>query len=315
MPKAYVYIANGGPEVEAFVDLPAPEPGPDQLAIAVRAVGVNPVDWKLRGGSTRPGQPAPVFPVALGVEAAGVVTAVGPGVTGFAVGDEVLGGTVGGAYAEYTLLSVALATHKPAALSFRAAALPVAAATAYDGVHQLSLLPGATLLITGVGGGVGVAAAQLARHAGLTVVGTASAGKKDLVESLGVTWVEPGPGVVERVRAVAPQGVDAIYDLVGGAALEEIAGVLRAPVGGGDAVDEPPRLITAADSATVTRLGGVAVQRARSLAVLDVVTGRAAAGVLDPHVSDVYPLERADTALRAVETGHARGKVVIEVAV
>ncbi|WP_261564932.1 NADP-dependent oxidoreductase [Frankia gtarii] len=312
MPKAYVYIANGGPEVETFADLPAPEPGPDQLAIAVRAVGVNPVDWKLRGGSTRPGQPAPVFPVVLGVEAAGVVTAVGPGVTGFAVGDEVLGGTVGGAYAEYTLLSVALAAHKPAALSFRAAAcLPVAAATAYDGVHQLALPPGATLLITGVGGGVGVAAAQLARRAGLTVVGTANAGKKDFVESLGVTWVEPGAGVVERVRAVAPQGVDAIYDLVGGAALEEIAGVLVPATGDAAA----PRLITAADSATVTRLGGVAVQRARSLAVLDAVTGLAAAGVLDPHVSDVYPLDRADAALRAVETGHARGKVVIEVAV
>ncbi|EIV90708.1 NADP-dependent oxidoreductase [Frankia sp. QA3] len=314
MPKAYVYTAHGGPEVEAFIDLPTPEPGPGQLAIAVRAAGVNPVDWKLRDGLTLPGLPAPVFPVVLGVEAAGVVTGVGPEVTGFAVGDEVLGGTVGGAYAEYALLAVALATHKPAAVSFRdAAALPVAAATAYDGVHQLALPAGATLLITGVGGGVGVAAAQIARHAGLTVVGTASAGKKDLVESLGVAWVEPGPGVVERVRAVAPQGVDAVYDLVGGAALEEIAGVL-APAGGDVAADAAPRLITAADTETVTRLGGVAVQRARNADVLDAVAGLVAAGVLDPHISDVYPLDRAGAALREVETGHARGKIVIEVA-
>ncbi|WP_261554517.1 NADP-dependent oxidoreductase [Frankia tisae] len=313
MPKAYVYTANGGPEVEAFTDLPVPEPGPGQLAIAVRAVGVNPADWKLRNGLTLPGLPDPVFPVVLGLEAAGVVTAVGPQVSAFAVGDEVFGITVAGAYAEHVLLAAALATHKPAAVSFRAAAaLPVAAATAYDGVHQLALPAGATLLITGVGGGVGVAAAQIARHAGLTVVGTASAGKKDLAESLGVVWVEPGPGVVERVRAVAPQGVDAVYDLVGGAALEEIAGVLTpaAAAGAGAA----PRLITAADTATVTRLGGVAVQRARNADVLDAVAGLAAAGVLDPHVSDVYPLDRADAALRAVETGHARGKIVIEVA-
>ncbi|KQC39918.1 NADP-dependent oxidoreductase [Frankia sp. ACN1ag] len=312
MPKAYVYTANGGPEVETFTDLPAPEPGPGQLAIAVRAVGVNPADWKLRDGYSIPGLPDPVFPVVLGLEAAGVVTGVGPQVAGFAVGDEVLGITVGGAYAEYTLLAAALATHKPAAVSFRdAAALPVAAATAYDGVHQFALPPGATLLITGVGGGVGVAAAQIARHAGLTVVGTASAGKKDLVESLGVAWVEPGPGVVDRVRAVAPQGVDAVYDLVGGAALEEIAGVLTPPA---SAADAPPRLVTAADTATVTRLGGVAVQRARNADVLDAVAGLVAAGVLDPQVSDVYPLDRADAALRAVETGHARGKIVIEVA-
>ncbi|WP_041939578.1 MULTISPECIES: NADP-dependent oxidoreductase [Frankia] len=314
MPKAYVYTANGGPEVETFTDLPAPEPGPGQLAIAVRAVGVNPADWKLRDGLSIPGLPDPVFPVVLGLEAAGVVTGLGPQVTGFAVGDEVLGITVGGAYAEHALLAAALATHKPAAVSFRdAAALPVAAATAYDGVHQFALPPGATLLITGVGGGVGVAAAQIARHAGLTVVGTASAGKKDLVESLGVAWVEPGPGVVDRVRAVAPQGVDAIYDLVGGAALEEIAGVLP-PAAGDAAADAPPRLVTAADTATVTRLGGVAVQRARNADVLDAVAGLVAAGVLDPHVSDVYPLDRADAALRAVETGHARGKIVIEVA-
>ena len=303
--KAYVFTGHGGPEVESFADVPRPEPGPGQLLVAVHAAGVNPADWKRRIGTMRPpNSPPEDFPVLFGREAAGVVEALGDGVTGFAVGDPVFGNTDAGGFSEYALLPVAIAAHKPTSVSFtEAATLPVAAATAYDGVRQLALPPGATLLITGVGGGVGVAAAQIARHGGLTVIGTASAGKKDFVTSLGVTHVEYGPGVADRIRAAAPQGIDGIYDQVGGQALAEVAPLLA----------DRSKLITAADRGTVARLGGAPVARARNREVLDAVAQLVADGVLDPYVTHTFPLAQAAEALRLVEDGHARGKVVIEV--
>jgi NADPH:quinone reductase-like Zn-dependent oxidoreductase len=303
MPTAYVYTAHGGPEVQAFLDLPRPVPGPGQLLVAVRAAGVNPADWKRRSGRRLPGAPPPEFPTVLGGEAAGVVEETGDGAGGFAAGDAVFGSPVTGGYAEYTLISVGLAARKPAALSFAdAATLPIAAATAYDGIQQLGLRRGATLVITGVGGGVGVVAAQLAVLAGVTVIGTASAGKKDFVEALGVLHVESGAG--DRLRSAAPGVVDAIYDLVGGAALEDVAGVLA----------DRSKLISAADRETVARLGGAPVARARNRAVLDAVGQLAAQGTLRPFVTATFPLDRAPDALRLVEEGHTRGKIVIEVA-
>ncbi|MER7934804.1 MULTISPECIES: NADP-dependent oxidoreductase [unclassified Streptomyces] len=305
MPKAYVYTRHGGPETEAFADVDRPVPGPGELLVAVRAAGVNPVDWKLRGGFRRPGEGEARFPEVLGSEAAGVVEEVGEGVSGFAPGDAVFGNTAGGAFAQYALLTASVTAHKPAALSFTdAATLPVAAATAYDGVRQLDLPEGATLLVTGAGGGVGAAALQIARAWGLRVVGVASEAKKDFVESLGAVHVPSGPGLAERVRAAAPEGVDAVYDLVGGEVLAEAAGLLA----------DRTRLITAgAAPDTVAALGGSRVERARTAAVLDEVAELVVGGELDPFVSRTFPLDEAGQALRAVEDGHARGKIVIEV--
>ncbi|MFF4315142.1 NADP-dependent oxidoreductase [Streptomyces sp. 900105755] len=307
MPKAYVYTRHGGPETEAFAELDRPVPGPGELLIAVRAAGVNPVDWKLRGGFRRPGEGEARFPVVLGSEAAGVVEETGEGVTGFSAGDEVFGNTSGGAFAEYALLTASVTAHKPAALSFAdAATLPVAAATAYDGVRQLDLPEGATLLVTGAGGGVGAAVLQIAHAWGLRVIGVAGEAKKDLVESLGAVHVASGPDLADRVRAVAPDGVDGVYDLVGGEVLAEAAGLLA----------DRTKLITAgAAPETVAALGGSRVARARTAAVLDEVAELVVAGELDPHVSQTFPLDRADEALRAVEQGHALGKIVIEVGV
>ncbi|WP_416969539.1 NADP-dependent oxidoreductase [Streptomyces sp. 4F14] len=302
MSKAYVFTRHGGPETQALIDLDRPAPGPGELLIAVRAAGVNPVDWKLRTGLRRPGDTGErVFPAVLGSEAAGVVTALGAGVTGFAVGDEVFGSTLAGGYAEETVLPVTLAAHKPAALSFAdAATLPVAAATAYDGVHQLALPAGATLLITGAGGGVGVAAVQIARALGLKVVGVASTAKKEFLESLGALHVPSGPDWASRV----PGTVDAVYDLVGGEVLEQAAGL----------VSGPGRLITAgAPEETVAALGGARVTRARSTAVLEAVAQLVVRGDLDPYVTARFSLDDAGEALRSVEEGHARGKVVIEI--
>ncbi|MEU1168538.1 NADP-dependent oxidoreductase [Streptomyces sp. NPDC005921] len=307
MPKAYVYTRHGGPETEAFAEVDRPSPGPGELLIAVRAAGVNPVDWKLRNGFRRPGEGEARFPVVLGSEAAGVVEATGEGVSGFTAGDEVFGNTAGGAFAEYALLKASLTAHKPAALSFTdAATLPVAAATAYDGVRQLDLPEGATLLVTGAGGGVGAATVQIARAWGLRVLGVASEAKKDFVESLGAVHVASGPDLAARVRAAAPQGVDGVYDLVGGEVLAEAAGPLA----------DRTKLITAgAAPDEVAALGGARVERARTAAVLDEVAELVVGGELDPYISQTFPLERADRALRAVEDGHTLGKIVIEVAI
>jgi NADPH:quinone reductase-like Zn-dependent oxidoreductase len=304
--KAYVYNGHGGPEVEAYADVPRPEPGPGQLLIAVHAAGVNPAEWKRRTGAMRaPGGPPEHFPMLFGREASGVVTAAGDGVTGFTAGDAVFGNTDDGGFSEFALLATAVTAHKPAALSFTdAATLPVAAATAYDGVRQLNLPAGATLLINGVGGGVGVAAAQIARHQGLTVVGTASAGKKDFVESLGVTHVEYGPGVADRVRAAAPQGIDGLYDQVGGQALEDVAPLLA----------DRSKLVSAGDRVLPARLGGAFVARVRGQETLDALAQLVVTGALNPYVTHTFLLDQAGDALRLVEGGHARGKVVVEVA-
>lgn len=304
MPKAYVFTRFGGPEAEALVEQDRPSPGPGQVLVAVRAAGVNPVDWKQRTGHARPGGPARELPAVFGNEVAGVVEEVGADVTGFAVGDEVFGNPVAGGYAEYALLPVTLTAHKPAELSYvDAATLPVAAATAYDGVRQLDLPAGATLLITGAGGGVGVAATQIARAFGVRVVGVASDAKKDFVESLGAVHVPSGPDLAERLRGAAPDGVDGVFDLVGGEVQEAAATLLA----------DPAKLITGADRRTAARLGGGPVERARNAAVLDEVAKLVVEGKLRPFVTQTFPLDRAGEALRTVEDGHARGKIVIEV--
>ena len=308
MPKAYVFTRYGGPETEALVEVDRPVPGPGEVLVAVRAAGVNPVDWKQRNGYRRPGETGSrAFPAVFGQEVSGVVRETGAGVDGFAVGDEVFGSTVAGGYAEYALLPATVTAHKPAELPFPdAATLPVAAATAYDGIRQLDLPAGATVLITGAGGGVGSAALQIARALGLRAVGVASEGKKDFVESLGAVHVPSGPDLAARVRAVAPDGVDGAYDLVGGEVLTEAATLLT----------DPAKLITAgAPAPEVEKLGGARVERARNSAVLDALAQLVLRGQLDPHVTQTFPLDRAGEALRTVEDGHARGKIVIEVAV
>ena len=186
MPKVYGFAEYGGPDQQDFWDQPKPTPGPSELLIAVRAAGVNPVDVKIRSGAYHAFMPVDL-PAVIGQEAAGVVEEVGKDVEGFSVGDEVLGATApgSGGFAEYTLLTADTAVKKPVHVSFSdAAALPVAAVTAFTAIRQLALTEGQTLLILGIGGGVGVAAAQIARDQGLNVIGTGSDGKRGLVESL-----------------------------------------------------------------------------------------------------------------------------------
>lgn len=305
MVKAFGYSRNGGPEVQEFLDVDMPTPLADELVVEVRAAGVNPVDWKLRSGMLGPAKPSDL-PAVMGSEVSGVVREVGKDVDGFQVNDEVFGTVApgSGGYAEFTVLPANATAKKPPQVSFAdAATLGVAAATAYDGVTQLDLKEGQTLLINGIGGGVGVAAAQIARGLNVNVIGTASEAKRELVESLGATLVPYGEGVADRIRELMPDGVDAIFDLAGGDGLRAVVNLLA----------DREKLISAGDFENTPQLGGHLIERDRTSRVLEIVGQLVADGKLDPHVEDVRPLDEAAQAVAAVEIGHARGKVVIEV--
>jgi NADPH:quinone reductase-like Zn-dependent oxidoreductase len=299
--RAYGFERVGGPEHERFLDVPVPEPGPGELLVRVRAAGVNPGDWRVREGGY-----GTVPPAVLGREVAGVVIGLGPGTTGFAMGDEVFGGCPGmvGGWAEQAVVTASFAAHRPESVSPEAAAvLPVAAGTAYDALENLSLPAGATLLVNGAGGGVGLPLVQLARTRGLRVVGTASPGKHGLIARFGGVPVAYGDGVVDRLRTAAPDGVDAVFDLVGGESLRSVAVLLT----------DRTHLISVADRALGKELGGRELVRDRSTAVLSELVRLVAEGALDPHVTDVFPLAAAAEALATVESGHATGKVVLRV--
>lgn len=299
--KAYGFTAVGGPEREAFLDVAEPQAGAGELLVEVRAAGVNPGDWRMRAGAY-----GVAVPAVLGREVAGTVLAVGPDVTGFAVGDEVFGGCPGmtGGFAPRARVIAGFAAARPSTVSPQdAAALPVAAGTAYDALTALDLPVGATLLVNGAGGGVGVPVVQLAVARGLRVVGTASAAKHPLLTGFGAVAVAYGEGVLDRVRAAAPDGVDGLFDLVGGDALRVLAGLV-----------DPKRLRSVADRPLVKALGGDEVPRDRSTVVLTALARLVADGELDPYVSDVRPFAEATAAMRAVEGGHTAGKVVLSFA-
>ncbi|MEV6975232.1 NADP-dependent oxidoreductase [Kitasatospora sp. NPDC093806] len=301
MVKAFGFVDHGGPEQQEFLDRPVLEPGPGQLAITVRAAGVNPADWKSRQGWFGRKRE---LPAVMGSEAAGVVDRVGPGVTGFTPGDEVFGIAPAGAFAEQTLLNAELSAVKPGKLGFdEAATLPVAAATADDAVRDVGVGTGGTLLILGISGGVGSAAAQIARSRGIRVIGTASDAKRAHVEALGAVQIRYGDGVADRIRAAAPDGVDGILDLVGGDDARAAAVTLA----------DRSRLVSTADPTTAAELGGRFVTRSTTPETLAALAGLVAAGELDPHITARYPLTHAAEAIALVESGHARGKLVLEV--
>jgi NADPH:quinone reductase-like Zn-dependent oxidoreductase len=303
MSRTYGYTSYGSPETETWFDRPQPVPGSSELVIKVKAVGVNPADYKIRSGMLADPQATPKFPLVLGVEAAGVVVAVGPDVEGFAQGDEVMGTTAPGhgSYAEHAVLLAQDTTHKPPQISFvQAAALPVAGGTAWDALERLGLTEGETLLINGVGGGVGVMAAQLARNRGAAVFGVGSQTKQSMTESLGATLVAYDSGdVVEQMRQLLPGGVDAILDVIGGEPMRHVAILIT----------NPARIVSIADP-SVTELGGSFLQS--STAGLPALANLVAAGKVDPKVLQTYPFDEAPQALRAVESGHTLGKIVID---
>lgn len=316
--RAFGFTQYGGPEVMHHLEVEDPAPGEGQVLIRLQASGVNPADIKVRSGLRR-GRIRAVFPMAMGREAAGEVLSVGPGVSDFAPGDQVFGSTAAGtgSMSELVLLQAAATAHRPAEVSVKqAASIPVSVATAHDALDELDLPEGSSLLVLGAGGGVGTAACGLARPRGLRVLGVASESKRTAVEELGAVHVPKGAGWVDRVRQLAPDGVDAVIDAVGGPVLQEGVGLLRARAGTGaepgsptDAGVLPVR--STADFGLVAELGGKPVDRRRSTAVFTEVAALIAGGIFVPVVSAAWPLAEAHQAVAAVERHSPVGNVVV----
>ncbi|MEV6012667.1 NADP-dependent oxidoreductase [Streptomyces sp. NPDC051976] len=308
MTKSVVFTEYGSADVLQVTETEVPEPGPGQVRIAVRVAGLNPLDTKIRAGYLQ--QVFPVtFPKVPGVEAAGVVEAVGEGVTDFAVGDEVFGPTVTGSYAGQALAAAATLGRKPASLGWeQAAALPVAAETTYRALELLDLKPGETLLVHGAAGGVGTVAVQFAVARGVRVVGTASEGNHAHLRALGAIPVLYGDGLVERVRAAAPDGIDAALDAAGRGdvipdSIELTGGTARV-VTIADAMGAGRHGVRFTSGGADEYRGGPAFEEA--LALLG-------EGKLELPIHASFPLEQAADAQRASEAGHLTGKIVIAV--
>ena len=300
--KAVQYSEYGGPEVLRVVDIDAPHAGPGQVRIAVRAAGVNPSDWKDRAGDARDATPVPL-PSGVGFEASGVVDEVGPGVSNVSIGDAVFG------FGANTVAQYAVLTHwahKPHDVSFEVAGgLPVIVETAWRCLEQLGVISGETLLVSGAAGGIGSAVIQLARLRGIAVIGTASSQKHDYVRGLGAIPTTYGPGLAERVRGLAPEGVDRALDVAGSGIIPELIEIV------GDA----SRVLSAADL-TAPQYGakfchGPPKHPER---IFDEVARLCSEGLFRLRVEQTFPLERTAAAQEVSAQGHVTGKLVICVA-
>ena len=301
MSRVYVFKDYGGPETEALLDRPIPQPGRGEILVEVKAAGVNPVDWKIREGQLGR-SPNRALPAPMGRVVAGLVAAMMNDVQELRVDDEVLGPVAPGqgGFADHALLRASDAVTKPAELSFEiAATIAVAGTTAYDLTHAIDLEPGATVLVLGAGGGVGSLATEIGRVHQFRVIGVASERKRELIESLGAEFVRSGVGVAETVRELAPDGVDLIVDLVGGEALRAVAPLAKSP----------DHIFSAPDPETAEELGGSG--RPNDPESLRRITEVIGYGAITPRISATYPLAAAREALAYVESGHATGKVVI----
>jgi NADPH:quinone reductase-like Zn-dependent oxidoreductase len=300
--KAVQYEEYGGPEVLRVVEIDEPHAGPSQVRIAVRAAGVNPSDWKDRGGDARDATPV-ALPSGVGFEASGVVDEVGSSVSNVSIGDAVFG------YGANTVAQHAVLSHwahKPEALSFEVAAgLPVIVETAWRCLEQSGVKSGDTLLVSGASGGIGSAVIQLARLRGITVIGTASAHKHDYVRELGAIPTTYGPGLADRVQRLAPRGVNAALDVAGSGIIPELITIVGAPA----------RVLSAADL-TAPQYGakfchGPPKDPERVFAE---VARLCCAGLFRLHIEQTFPLEQTARAQEVSARGHVTGKLVICVA-
>lgn len=288
----------GSPEVLKVADEALPEPGEGEVRIANRAVGVNPVDWKILAGYLSKHAPLS-FPAVVGNESAGVVKAVGHGVDAFAAGDEVIWYGFAGGYRQEANVPAAQLVRKPAGIDFeQAASLPVAAGTAYSALKQVDVGDGDTVLVHAAAGGVGSAAVQIAAAWGARVIGTASEGNHEYLRSIGAEPVTYGDGLVARVEALGQ--VTASFDAVGG------AGSVAATVA---LLPDLARAVTAVADEHASDAGIPAVK-----ALDDKVTATARLadeGKLVFAIAERLPLAEAARALELSYGGHVRGKLVL----
>jgi NADPH:quinone reductase len=311
--KAVVATAFGGPEVLSVIDMPVRQPHPGEVLIEVRAAGTNPIDYKQYSGMM--GRNPDSLPIHPGREVAGVVTEVADRAEGPAgairVGDEVVAFRVAGGYVGEIVVPGSTVVPKPTTLSFeQASGMMLTGATAVHGLAVIRAGAGDTVLIHGAAGGVGLMAVQLAADAGARVIGTAGEGSHALLREFGTEPVTYGPGLEERIRALAPGGVDAAFDAVGGdEALDTSLAV----------VPDRDRIVTAVASprafdAGIKVIGGAPGAdpgtEIRDAARLQLVR-LAEDGKLSVVVAATYPLAEAAAANRALATGHTHGKIIL----
>jgi NADPH:quinone reductase-like Zn-dependent oxidoreductase len=304
MSRAVRFDEYGGVDVLDVVEVEDPVPGPGQLLVRVKAAGINPGEAKIREGMLHERWPA-TFPTGQGSDLAGVVEAVGDGVDGFQAGDEVIGFTDARAsQAELVAIDAENATRRPAGVPWEVAgALFVVGATASAAVRAVNLSDGDTVVVSGAAGGVGSLAVQLARRAGATVIGLASEHNHEWLRGHGVVPVTYGDGVAERVRAAAPDGVDAFIDLIGGGYVE-----LALELG-----VAPDRIDTIADFSAPAKYGvkadgNAAGASAETLAQLAALIEQ---GALEIPIAATYPLDQVRDAYTELERNHTRGKIVL----
>ncbi|MEX5260636.1 NADP-dependent oxidoreductase [Kocuria sp. CPCC 205263] len=305
--KALTYARYGGPEVLELTDLPEPKVPPGWVLLKVRSAAINPVDWKIMAGGLDPLMEVQ-FPVVPGWDVSGVVEAVGIDVPEWAPGDEVISyartdWVHGGTMAEYVALPARLLAPKPASVDWdRAAALPLAGLTAYQVLGRLEVAAGDTVLVHNASGGVGGYAVQLAVARGARVIGTASEANHEYLRGLGAVPVAYGDGLPERVRELAPDGVDVVVDLVGGV-VEQTLAVLK----------DGGRHASVADDAVEAHGGTWMWVRpsAEDLTELGRLVDR---GALRIELARSVPLAEGVEAYRLSQEGHVRGKIAVRMA-
>ncbi|MFF9041009.1 NADP-dependent oxidoreductase [Streptomyces sp. NPDC014892] len=225
--KAAAFYAFGGPEVLELMEVPTPEAGPGEVRVRVKAAGSQPTDCAVRGGWNPPGLTM-TFPHITGGDFAGVVDAVGEGVTGFAPGDEVLGYRTQLTYAEYVVAPADQIVAKPAALPWEVAgSLSASGQTAHTAIEILGVSAGETVLVNGAAGGVGTIAVQLAVLHGAKVIATAREDNHAYLRELGAIPVAYGEGLIDRVREATPEGVDAALDTASADGLQVAAELVK----------------------------------------------------------------------------------------
>jgi NADPH:quinone reductase-like Zn-dependent oxidoreductase len=298
--QAIRYAQYGGPEVLELVETEAPHAGPGQIRIAVQAAGVNGIDWKIRSGAMRE-QIALTLPAGTGNDAAGIVDEVGAGIDGVGVGDAVFGS------GRWTLAESAVLSDwypAPDGLSaIEAAGYPIPVETAVRILGEVGAQPGQTLLVSGAAGGVGSAVVQIARERGITVIGTASERNQDYVRSLGATPTTYGEGMSDRVRELAPDGIDVALDVAGSGVIPELIAL----------TGEPTSVLSIADFSAPEHGARVSFQSVNRPAAYAEAARLFAAGRFHLPVERTFPLARAADAHAAAQEGHVAGRLVVTV--
>jgi len=311
MTQKIVYTAFGEPDVLTVTEIATPEPGPGELLVRLEAAGANPIDAKLRSG--RRASAPPTTPRGVGRDGAGVVIALGADVEGFRVGDPIAFADTSGTYASELIVKSAHAVPRPPQVSAAAAAgIGIPCGTAYQSLRSLAVGPGDTLLVHAGSGSVGQAAIQFAVLWGATVVATTSDRRADRVRELGAIPVAYGPGLVERVREAAPQGVTVAFDAAGTdeaieASLELVSDHSRIAtiVRGADAAGFGIRAFSGGSPDPLTDQ-----QSAWRAEALPVTVALLAAGAFSIELGPSFALHDAVEAHRALESG-ADGKIVL----